>query len=125
MRADIVIGTWVAATLIAAPSLAHHSISRHYDRNDTVTVEGVVVEFLLRNPHSQIRMEVQNASGAIEVWTLEMDDAEDILEQGIVADTIRAGDVVVATGNPARDGSGAMFVRTMMRPVDGLEYFDD
>lgn len=115
----------LAALVGSAPLLAHHSISRHYDRSESITVEGVVVEFLLRNPHSQIRMEVEAESGAAEIWTLEMDDADDIVRQGIVADTIQAGDVVVATGNPARDGSGALFVRTMTRPADGLEYYDD
>ena len=118
--------TGAAALALAVPVAAHHSISRHYDRRDSVTVEGVVIEFLLRNPHSQIRMQVGDAAGQpAVVWTLEMDDAEDILEQGIVSDTIRAGDVVVATGNPARDGSEAMFVRTLTRPSDGLEYYDD
>ena len=115
----------LATLLGSAPLLAHHSISRHYDRGESITLEGVVIEFLLRNPHSQIRMEVEADSGATEIWTLEMDDAEDIVRQGIVSDTIRAGDVVVATGNPARDGSGAMFVRTMTRAADGLEYYDD
>lgn len=70
-------------------------------------------------------MTVEDESGATTVWTLEMDDADDIIDQGIAADTIRAGDVVIATGNPARDGSDGLFVRTMTRPADGLEYLDD
>lgn len=114
-----------AALALAAPAAAHHSISRHYDRRDSVTVEGVVIEFLLRNPHSRIRMAVEDGAGGSAVWTLEMDDAEDIVEQGIFAGSIGAGDVVVATGNPARDGSEAMFVRSLTRPSDGLEYYDD
>ncbi|HSG63390.1 MAG TPA: DUF6152 family protein [Gammaproteobacteria bacterium] len=124
MRARlVVIGT--VALFGSSSAFGHHSISAHYDRGRSVTIAGVVIEFLLRNPHSEIRMTVEDESGATTVWTLEMDDADDIIDQGIAADTIRAGDVVIATGNPARDGSDGLFVRTMTRPADGLEYLDD
>lgn len=125
MRAQLVTAAGSAAFLITASAWSHHSISRHYHRGESVTVEGVVVEFVLRNPHSQIRMEVSDDAGSAAIWTLEMDDAEDLVEQGIVADTFSAGDIVVVTGNPARDGSKAMFVRELRRPADGLDYFDD
>ena len=114
----------IGLTASTAPG-AHHSISAQYFRGQSVTVEGTVVEFVLRNPHSEIRLRVGDAGGATAIWTLEMDDAEDIRAQGIEADTIRPGDIVVATGNPARDGSAAMFVRSMHRPADGLDYYDD
>lgn len=125
MRVRLLVIASAVALLGSASSGAHHSISAQYDRGRSVTIEGVVIEFRLRNPHSEIRMQVQGEAGATVVWTLEMDDADDIVDQGIVADTIRPGDVVVATGNPARDGSDGLFVRTMTRPADGLEYYDD
>jgi len=117
--------TAIAAFLIGAPLSAHHSISRHYHRNESVTVEGSVIDVLLRNPHSEMHIEVTNASGVAEVWRLELDDISDMEKQGIVSDTIRAGDEIVIVGHPARDDSNSLFVRTLRRPADGLEYEED
>ena len=113
------------ATLLAAPLAAHHSISRHYRTNEDVGVEGVVVEVLLRNPHSQIRMAVGGDSADTAVWMLELDDIADLAKQGIVSGTLRAGDTIVVEGNPARDGSNSLFVQRLHRPSDGLDYEED
>jgi hypothetical protein len=104
---------------------AHHSIAGQYDPRAAVTVEGVVLEVLMRNPHSQMRMEVADAAGRTEVWTLEMDDVADMAEQDITSETLRAGDEIVVFGFPARDGSRLLHVERLDRPSDGLEYEDD
>lgn len=114
-----------AALVAAAASNAHHSVAGQYDPSAPVTVEGVVTEVLMRNPHSQIRMEIVNVSGRTEVWTLEMDDIADMAEQGISSDTLRAGDEIVVFGFPARDGSRLLHIERLQRPSDGLEYEDD
>lgn len=125
MRALVVIMAGLGTLVSAPPLSAHHSISRHYHQNERVTVEGAVLDIQLRNPHSQIRMEVHDSSGGVEVWTLEMDDIADLAKQGIVSDTIRAGDEIVIVGHPARDGSNSLFIRMLNRPADGLEYEED
>ncbi len=111
--------------LLSAPSSAHHSISRDYRSNESVMVEGIVVDVLLRNPHSEIRMEAPDASGQTAVWILELDDLIDLAKQGIVSDTLRRGDEIQVVGNPARDGSNSLFVRRLHRPADGLDYEED
>lgn len=125
MRAQIVTAAVLGTLLTSVPLDAHHSISTYYHRNERVTVEGVVIDVLLRNPHARIRMEATDESGGSDVWTLELDDPGDLQEQGIFSNTIRAGDEIVVTGNPARDGSAALFVQTLRRPADGLNYRDD
>jgi hypothetical protein len=104
---------------------AHHSVTGQYDPKAAVTVEGIVVEVRIRNPHSQMRMEVVNAAKRTEVWALEMDDVADMAEQGITAKTLRAGDKLVIFGFPARDGSRLLHVQRLHRPSDGLKYEDD
>jgi hypothetical protein len=116
------IGLVVIATTGAAS--AHHSISRYYDRGQRVTLEGVLAAVMLRNPHSEMRLEVRAGEQSTR-WTLELDDPGDMQEQGIGPDTLRAGDAVVVVGHPARDGSNTLFVESLRRPADGLEYFDD
>jgi hypothetical protein len=111
--------------LATAPLSAHHSISLHYLSNESVMVEGVVIDVLLRNPHSQIRMEAPDASGRAAVWILELDDITDLAKQGIVSDTLRIGDEIQIEGHPARDSSNSLFVRRLHRPSDGLDYEED
>ena len=111
--------------LVTAPLSAHHSISLHYRSNESVMVEGVVVDVLLRNPHSQIRMEAPDASGRAAVWILELDDITDLANQGIASDTLSIGDEIQIVGHPARDGSNSLFVRRLHRPADGLDYEED
>ena len=114
-----------AALATTVGSSAHHSTSGQYDQRAAVTVEGVVLEVLMRNPHSQMRMEVADAARRTEVWTLEMDDVADMAEQGITSETLRAGDEIVVFGFPARDGSRVLHVERLHRPSDGLKYEDD
>ena len=104
---------------------AHHSVAGQYDQRSAVTIEGIVLEVRMRNPHSQMRMEVADAARRTEVWTLEMDDVADMAEQGITSETLRAGDEIVVFGFPARDGSRLLHVERLHRPSDGLEYEDD
>ena len=124
-RRRIVALSGAAALVAAANSYAHHSVAGQYDPSAPVTVEGTVVEVLMRNPHSQIRLEIADASGRAEIWTLEMDDVEDMAEQGISSETLHAGDEVIIFGFPARDGSRLLHIERLQRPSDGLEYEDD
>ena len=44
--------------LFTGTGLAHHSFSATYDTSKTVNIEGKVVQFLLRNPHSFLHVAV-------------------------------------------------------------------
>ena len=114
-----------AALVVATSANAHHSVAGQYDPSNPVTVEGTVVEVLMRNPHSRIRLDIADDSGNTQTWTLEMDDVEDMAEQGITSETLLAGDEIVVLGFPARDGSRLLHIERLQRPSDGLEYEDD
>ena len=111
--------------IVAMPSIAHQSISRHYHRDQRVTLEGSIIDLALINPHAEMRLEVQSGASGTDIWRLELDDPGDLADQGIVAGTLRRGDALVVNGNPARDGSSKLFVQRFLRPADGLQYFDD
>ena len=61
----------VAVLLAAAVLFAHHSFTAAYDSTKRVEIEGVVKEFVWRNPHSFVRIEVTTKEGATELWNLE------------------------------------------------------
>ena len=115
----------ILASIVAVPTTAHHSISRHYHRDQRITLEGSVIDIALINPHAEMRLQVPAGSAGTEIWQLELDDPGDLADQGIVAGTLQRGDALVVNGNPARDGSTRLFVQRFLRPADGLQYEDD
>ena len=54
----------------AGQAFAHHSFTAAYESGKRVEIEGVVKEFVWRNPHSFVRIEVMK-DGKPEVWNLE------------------------------------------------------
>jgi hypothetical protein len=69
----------------------------------TVTIEGRVTQFLLRNPHSFLHVAVIGNSGKEEIWNVEWAAAGQLA--GTFVDSLKAGDPVVINGNPARDAA--------------------
>jgi hypothetical protein len=91
----------ITATLLVTGALqAHHSFSATYDTAKTTVIEGKVVQFLLRNPHSFVHVAVL-ADGKEQVWNVEWAAAGQL--GGTIAGSLKAGDPVKVTGNPARD----------------------
>ena len=125
LRPLISISIYAAALIVATTAGAHHSVAGQYDPSKAVTVEGTVVEVQMRNPHSRIRMDIADDDGNLQTWMLEMDDVEDMAEQGVTSETLLVGDEIVVFGFPARDGSRQLHIERFHRPSDGLEYEDD
>jgi hypothetical protein len=64
---EIATGVLAGAVVLLAASergLAHHSAAM-FDEKKTVTVEGVVKEFQLTNPHSWLLVDVTDKSGKV------------------------------------------------------------
>jgi hypothetical protein len=112
----------LATVLFAATVSAHHSFTATYDTEKTVTIEGTVQQFLLRNPHSFLHVIVKNKEGKEEVWNVEWAAAGQLSGAALVT-SLKAGDPVVVTGNPARDVAD-MRVRmvSVKRTSDGASW---
>jgi len=96
------IGVW-------APLAAHHNPASHYDINaDMVTVEGVITEFKLINPHARIYFDVTTESGEVQPWFAEGNAAGVLKRRGWSNDMLKPGTVIRISGYPARDGSPAL-----------------
>ncbi len=109
--------------LVGTATLAHHSISAHFDLEARTVVEGVVTEFSFRNPHTLIYLEVPTGGeGATETWVLQWQNTAVMTRRGYGRDTVQPGDRVIAGGNPARDGSNWLRLLRLQRPADGFEY---
>jgi hypothetical protein len=114
--------TLLSCAVLAAPALyAHHSLGATYDGEKEIRLEGRIVQFLLRNPHSFLHLEVPDSQGEMQRWSLEWRSAGSLSQQGINQGTLKLGDVVVITANPSRtpaDHRGVL--RTLHRKSDGL-----
>jgi hypothetical protein len=107
----------------AAPLLAHHSFGATYDSSTRVEIEGSVKEFVWRNPHSFLRVDVAQPDGTMKTWALEWGSITQLASAKLTRTTLRPGDKLVITGQPARDQSSPrMLIVSMRRPADGWSW---
>ena len=112
-------------TLLAGADrvFAHHSFSATYDSANKVEIEGVVKEFVWRNPHSFMRIDVTDKDGAVKTWALEWGSTNDLTQAQITRTTLRPGDKIIVTGEAARDQSSLrLLIVSVNRPSDGFSW---
>jgi hypothetical protein len=114
--------TVMAVCLLSASASAHHYIGNVYDSTKRVTLEGVVTGFRFVPAHPILEIDVTARDGKTERWRLEMDNHFELRAVGMEADTLKAGDKVLALGSAAKDGSKAIYLRSLERPSDGFLY---
>lgn len=111
------------ALLSATAAYAHHSFGATYNSNETITIDGKLVQFVFRNPHSFVHVEAPDQSGTMQRWAVEWSGAGALAGQGVERTTLHAGDEVVITGRPSRTpGEYRVQMLTLTRPLDGFEW---
>ena len=122
MRGKLIVVLTATALAWGAAAYAHHSFPATYQINKLVTIEGKVAQLLFRNPHSFLQVDAPDATtGQMVRWSLEWSGASSLTNQGVVKDTLKSGDVIVVTANPARSTSDSTraLLKTIKRPSDG------
>ena len=111
MNFKVVSLTAFAAAAVAAPAFGHHSFAM-FDAEKTVTLQGTVKEFEWVNPHSWLRVMVNDQkTGKPVLWALELSSPARLTTMGMHADSVKAGDVVSVTFHPMKDGTrGGQFM---------------
>jgi hypothetical protein len=92
--------------LTVAPGLAHHSAAM-FEPTKTITLEGVVKEWQLTNPHSWLLVEVKEKDGKTVVWGFEAEGPSTLLRAGIKPSDLKVGTKLTITGRPMKDGQKA------------------
>jgi len=109
--------------VVAAPLSAHHSFAATYYEDQLQKIEGDLVQFQFRNPHSYVHVEAPDDKGATQRWTIEWGSGMQLSTQGLTATTLKVGDHVIVTGAPGRDPEDhRMRMRSLERPKDGLKW---
>ena len=108
----------VAALLISAAAYAHHSFAGTYIEGKLVKLEGDVVEFNIRNPHSFIVIEVVEKDGKKVKWGGEWGGVTQLSQGGVTRFTLEVGDHLIMEGAPPRDSlDKKILVRKVWRPA--------
>ena len=103
----------VVAGMIAAGSAAyaHHSYAATYDTTKEIKIEGKLVQFMYRNPHSFVHVEANDDKGVPQRWAV------------VTKDSLKVGDQVVIMGRPSRvTGEFRALMVNLKRPADGFTW---
>jgi hypothetical protein len=87
----------------ARATYAHHATAS-FDMTNSATVKGTVTGFDWTNPHVYIYVDVKDAKGAVEKWSVEMASVGMLARAGWRRDTVKPGDEITVVGNRAKDG---------------------
>jgi hypothetical protein len=100
---------------LSASAFAHHSFAM-FDAQKTVTLQGTVKEFEWVNPHSWLRITVNDEkTGRPLLWAVELSSPSRLITMGMHADSLKAGDAVSVTFHPMRDGTrGGQFIEAVL-----------
>lgn len=102
---------------------AHHSFSSYYFEDQSVTLEGDVVEFEYRAPHAWVKFNVADGEGHANVYGAEWANPARLNRDGVTKDTIKPGDRVKITGSPGRkDADRVVHLKRIERPSDGWSW---
>jgi hypothetical protein len=100
---------------------AHHSFTATYDEDGMVEIEGELVQFLFRNPHSWVHVLAEDESGEMVRYGVEWGGAGQLGGQGVTRASLRPGDHVIIRGNPGRNPADHRIrMRSLLRPSDGF-----
>ena len=111
------------ALLFGATAQAHHSFAAVYNSKKEIKLEGKMVQFLYRNPHSYVQIEAPDENGVVQRWSVEWRGAAALGGQGVQRDTFKIGDHVIITGLLSRTpGEYRVKMNTLKRPSDGLTW---
>jgi hypothetical protein len=107
----------------AGAARAHHSFTATYFEDRVMTIEGTVLQFQFRNPHSFLHVSAPDEDGEMHRWAVEWGGSSQLSNQGLAGSTLKPGDVVQITGNPGRDAADhRVRMRYLLRPSDGFDW---
>ena len=102
-RALLALVITAGAVVSGGRASAHHSYAATYFEDKTRKIEGRLIQFLYRNPHSFVYVEAPDEKGVTQRWAVEWGGSGQLGRQGVTGETLKPGDHVVIVGNPGRN----------------------
>jgi hypothetical protein len=115
----------VALSCLPAIALCHLSYAHHsavvFENDRTILQTGVVSEFIFRNPHLIIRLDVTDDSGGTQTWNIEGQSIAGMQAMGFDRGSIAVGDEITMKIFPLRSGRPGGLVEGLIG-ADGRAY---
>ena len=114
----------VVAMLVACTAAyAHHSYAATYDVTREVKLEGKLVQFVYRNPHSFVHLMAADDKGVPQRWAVEWSGTTQLGSQGVNRESLKIGDEVVIVARPSRvPGEYRALMLRLKRTSDGFAW---
>tara|TARA_B110000240_G_C13378878_1_gene401566 strand:+ start:560 stop:934 length:375 start_codon:yes stop_codon:yes gene_type:complete len=93
----------VVITGFLSPAVAHHSHSM-FDVDQEITITGTVTAFMFRNPHCFLYVDVEDESGTLVNYWIEMSTIPRMIQNNVGMKTFQPGDIVTVNMHPLNDG---------------------
>jgi Family of unknown function (DUF6152) len=93
----------VAVVSLSTPLVGHHSFAEFYLEEDTIEVEGQILEVQYKNPHSWIHVQGEDPFKRPKVYSVEWASVSRLERDGITKRTLREGDWVRIWASPNRN----------------------
>jgi hypothetical protein len=107
----------------SVPATAHHSVAANFDGTKSVDIVGTVKAFEIRNPHSQITLEVAKPGGGVSEFYVEWSDKNALMRRKVPVSKIHVGDKVTINVSPSKRLPNLGYFRTAKLP-DGTTLRD-
>ncbi len=108
-------------SMVSGPLLAHHGTRISYDRENPIRVEGTITEFMLRNPHGSVFVDVKGGDGSVVNWALEGGTIRSFIEGGFTRTVLPVGQAVTVVLYPSRVGAPVGEIASITLP-DGRRF---
>jgi len=113
----------VIAAVLAGSAYAHHSFGATYEVSKQMKLDGKIVQFVYRNPHSFVHVEAPDAEGKQQRWAVEWGGTAQLTASNITRESLKVGDKVVIVGRPSRVPSEyRVLMVNLLRPSDGFTW---
>ena len=116
---SVLLLTGAALAFAAVPILAHHSFAAEYDSAKPITLKGAVTKMEWMNPHVYFYLDVEDESGKVINWALEMGPPNGLQRAGWTRNTMNIGDEVIVDGVLAKDGGHQANARSVTMAATG------
>lgn len=112
------------ALLLGGVSQAHHSFGAVYLESDSIEIEGTIVEFQYKNPHSwvHVRGSERSGLGGEKVFAAEWVSTSQLEREGIEKTTLKPGDNVRIWGSPSKNPADNRMHLKRIERSDGWEW---
>jgi Family of unknown function (DUF6152) len=102
--------------LVSVPLFAHHGAAS-YDITKMTTLKGTVTSIQWMNPHAEIDMEVNDATGKAQKYIVESVSPLGLSRIGWTQNALKPGDQITVTGNLSKNNAHFIRLKKIVFPT--------